>query len=408
MFDPGYGRIVATKTHYRDLDTSPGSLGDVFTLIRQHRATSRSAISRLTGLSPSTAGLRVEALLRTGLVAEDGSQNSGGGRRARSLHIVPDAGFVVAVEAGMRFLRLSIADLTGRQIAHARHDEVLSLEPSQASALLWQYIADLIGATKLNQNLLKGIAVGLPAPIDYENGQVASPSFMPAWHKASLPELLGQFTPVPILVENDANIAALAANDDEPPADYTLTVLLGTRIGAGIIAGGRLLRGHNGAAGDFSHTAVDGAAVIPCICGIPVCLEAVASGAAIAEKLRTLGYDVNSLTDIVNLGRTADSTVLTTLREAGAHMGTALSGVVNFFNPRKVLLAGMLSASPPFVAAIRAELFQKCTPLTAQDLEISAVEDPESIGVRGAVKLLLDEVLAPARIDRIASIEVPA
>lgn len=375
----------------------------MFTLIRQHRATSRSAISRLTGLSPSTAGLRVEALLRTGLIAEDGSQHSGGGRRARSLHIVPDAGFVVAAEAGMRFLRLSLADLTGREIAQTRHDEILSLEPSQASAQLWQHIAALIDSAELDHNLLKGIAVGLPAPIHYENGQVASPSFMPAWYKASLPELLGQFTPVPILVENDANIAALAANDDEPPVDYTLTVLLGTRIGAGIIAGGKLLRGHNGAAGDFSHTAVDGAAIIPCICGLPACLEAVASGAAITEKIRTLGYAVNSLTDIVDLGRTADSTVLTALREAGTHMGTALSSVVNFFNPRKVFLAGMLSASPPFVAAIRAELFQKCLPLTAQDLEISAVEEPESSGVRGAVKLLLDEVLAPARIDLITS-----
>lgn len=81
--------------------------------------------------------------------------------------------------------------------------------------------------------------------------------------------------------------------------------------------------------------------------------------------------------------------------------------MVNGRNPRRVQLAGMLSASAPFVAAVRAELFQKCMPLTAQDLEISAVDDPETVGARGAVKLLLDEVLAPARIDRIASIEAP-
>lgn len=91
----------------------------------------------------------------------------------------------------------------------------------------------------------------------------------------------------------------------------------------------------------------------------------------------------------------------------GAHVGGESGIVVNGRNPRRVQLAGMLSASAPFVAAVRAELFQKCMPLTAQDLEISAVDDPETVGARGAVKLLLDEVLAPARIDRIASIEAP-
>ncbi|MCU1529130.1 MAG: hypothetical protein JWP75_2893, partial [Frondihabitans sp.] len=158
-------------------------------------------------------------------------------------------------------------------------------------------------------------------------------------------------------------------------------------------------RGIGGAAGEISHMAVDGVSVISCTCGVPNCLESVASGGALVASLRAQGFEAETAPDVVALGARGEPVALDALREAGMLIGQALAGVVNFFNPREVVLAGSMSASLPLVAAIRAELFQRCLPLVARDLEVRATRNPQVAGLRGATLLVLDEVLAPARID---------
>lgn len=392
---------------YRDLATTTGSVGDIFRLIRSGTATSRSEIARMTGLSPSTVGLRVESLQRLNLVTEEGEQLSRTGRRARVLRVLAEAGYVVGIELGIRYMRLALADLRGAVLLRAKLPGLTDQSPQEAVDTIWHEIQALLSEVEGATGKLKGVAIGLPAPIEYSTGRVVSSAFMPSWHNASLPKLFEAVTDVPVLVENDANLAAIAYMSD-PPAergDHLLAVLLGTRIGSGIVADGRLLRGFNGAAGELSHTAVSTPAAIPCACGLESCLEAVASGAAIGARLRSLGHDVENLSDIVALGRGRDPQVVAVLRDAGSQVGTVLASTVNFFNPRRVLLAGQLSESTPFVAAIRAELFQKCLPIAAQDLDVSAVEEPEYVETRGALRLLLDEVFAPARIDERARVD---
>ncbi|WP_369373888.1 ROK family protein [Promicromonospora sp. Populi] len=394
---------MATLQHFRELDPLPGSVGDVFRLIRSDIATTRSALARKTGLSPSTVGLRVEALQRLGLIAEDGEHRSEGGRRARLLRIVADNGHVVAIESGVRYLQVLVADLEGNVLGEARHDGVLELAPREAISAMWERIGELreqIGGASVP---LRGVVVSVPAPVDYATGRIATPSYMPKWHGASIVELFSTFTDAPVLVENDANLIALS----ELPArghsrENLLAVLLGTRIGSGIIANGQLLRGENGAAGELSHTPVNAEPTIACVCGLESCLESAASGAAVASRLKVLGHDVRSMTDIAILGRGGDPEVLAVLRDAGTLIGSVLASSVNFINPRSIVLGGIMSTSAPLVAAIRAELFQKCLPIASEGLEVRAIEAPETAASRGAFRLLLDEVLAPARVDHLA------
>lgn len=143
-----------------------------------------------------------------------------------------------------------------------------------------------------------------------------------------------------------------------------------------------------------------GTSTIPCVCGTVNCLESVASGGALVARLVALGYDVTTTSDVVELGRSGDAQVVDILRSAGTSIGEVLSSIVNFFNPRDVVLGGAMSASAPLVAAIRAELFQRCLPLVADDLEVRAARSPGDAGVRGASQLILEEVLAPARVER--------
>lgn len=377
---------------------SPGSHGAILRLIRSGETGSRSAIARITGLAPSTVSSRVDTLIRLGLVEEQGDEASRGGRRARRLHLVGGAGSVAAADIGAHHVTIAIADLDGRLLAE-RTTPSTETDPETFTSGLWDAITELSATTDAGPP--RGIGIGAPAPIEYPSGRMVHPSFMPTWDHVDLPGLLARHTEVPILVENDANLTALAeiAGDPFGEARHLLAVKLGSRIGCGIISDGRLHRGHGGAAGEVSHTPVAGESTISCVCGAPNCLESVASGGALVARLRAQGYDVHTPSEVVELGRTGDPGATEALRNAGVSIGGVLASIVNFFNPGDVVLGGSMSASAPLVAAIRAELFQRCLPIAADDLDVRAARDPESAGIRGAVHLILEEVLSPARID---------
>jgi predicted NBD/HSP70 family sugar kinase len=384
-------------------DFAPGSVGDVFRLIRAGVATSRSSLARVSGLAPSTISLRVDALVRLGLVSEGGDEHSRGGRRARLLGVSRSAGYVAGMDVGANHVQLALADLTGTLLVVEGIPVAIEEGPDAAADHLWNALTALIARQDLDPELLLGLAVGLPAPIEHQTGRVVLPSFMPSWHNADLPGLFSRYTDIPVLIENDANLLALAERSEaSPELDQLLAVKLGTRIGCGILSAGRLHRGVGGAAGEISHTSVDGESTISCVCGTPNCLESVASGGAIAARLAAQGYDVRTAADVVELGRSGDAVVVEVLRNAGTSIGGVLATIVNFFNPRDVVLGGTMSASSPLVAAIRAELYQRCLPLVAEDLEVRAARRPSDAGVRGACQLILEEVLAPSRIDRLA------
>jgi predicted NBD/HSP70 family sugar kinase len=391
--------------HLQDADHAAGSAGDILRLIRGSDAMSRSTLARVTGLAPSTVSLRVESLISLGLVRESGAEESRGGRRARRLELAGDQGFVAAVDIGANHVRVVLSDLTGRSLVDS--DETghagvpVSDDPEETVEALWRRIIALADSTGLAEADFRGVAISIPAPIEYPSGRIVTPSFMPTWHEADLPGLFAAHTDSPVLVENDANLIALFESTERGRTDENqlLAVKLGTRIGCGILASGRLHRGIGGAAGEISHMEVKGVSVIPCTCGVPNCLDSVVSGGALAAKLRAQGLDAETASDVVALGARGEPLALEAIREAGARIGESLAGIVNFFNPREVVLAGSMSASLPLVAAIRAELFQKCLPLAAHDLEVRATRDPFVAGIRGATLLALDEVLAPARID---------
>lgn len=394
---------------YQDAEHVHGSVGDVLRLIRTGDTASRSTIARSTGLAPSTVGLRVDTLVELGLVHEVGAEGSRGGRRARRLELDGAAGFVAAADLGANHARIVLSDLAGRTITDTDDtgDSAPLLRadgPAAAVAELWRRFVQLAEDADLSMTGFRGAAIGVPAPVAYPSGRIVTPAFEPSWHDAALGALFQEHTDAPVLVENDANLIALAERSDTLPPECSqlVAVKLGTRIGGGVIAGGRLHRGVGGAAGEVSHTSVDGVSAIGCTCGVPNCLESVASGGAIAARLRAAGHEVGTTGDLLRLGAQGDAAVVDELRAAGELIGRVLAGIANFFNPREVVLAGAMSASPPLVAAIRSELYRMCLPLVADDLEVRASRAPRDAGIRGGVVLALDEVLAPARIEELA------
>lgn len=112
--------------------------------------------------------------------------------------------------------------------------------------------------------------------------------------------------------------------------------------------------------------------------------------------MRARGNDaVQTTTDVLNLARDADPEATTLVRMAGTHLGQALSGVVNFFNPHAVFLTGSMSASEPFIAAVRSRVYEACHPLATQRLRIEAATTGADAILHGAARLALEGLDIP-------------
>jgi predicted NBD/HSP70 family sugar kinase len=105
--------------------------------------------------------------------------------------------------------------------------------------------------------------------------------------------------------------------------------------------------------------------------------------------------DVETTADVLALARDADPEATTIVRTAGTHLGQALSGVVNFFNPHAVFLTGSMSASEPFIAAVRSRVYEACHPLATQQLRIEAAQTGADAILHGAARWALDNLELP-------------
>ena len=365
----------------------------VFSLLASGTARSRSELSRILGIAPSTVSLHVAALLDSGLISERGDGESTGGRKPRVLEVAPDGGHVLVGDLGGTHARIGIVDLTGE----LRHTIEIPLDVAMGPEAALVMLAATMRQSAIDWRVtspLRGVCIALPGPVDINTGAPKSPARMPGWNAFPVRDWLAAEFNVPAAVDNDANLMALGEHIVSAPGrTHSITVKTGTGLGSGIVVDGRLYRGATSAAGDITHVRVAAAGARPCSCGNLGCLETIASGAAIIRDLRAAGRDASSIRGVIALIMDGDPLPTTLVRTAGHHLGEVLGTVVNFFNPSAVFLGGALSSIEPFVAAVRSQLYESCHPLATQSLTIAQLRTGHDAGLLGAGRLILDEVL---------------
>lgn len=165
---------------------------------------------------------------------------------------------------------------------------------------------------------------------------------MPGWDGFDVPGYLRQTFDVPILVDNDVNAMALGEHHlIYPDVANMMFVKISTGIGARIISDAQLQHGAQGAAGDLGHVAVPDGDQTPCTCGNRGCLEAVASGPAIAAYLRSQGVEVPNLSALLQLVRDGHPEAIQATRGAGRQVGAVLASCVNLLNPSVIVIGGL-------------------------------------------------------------------
>lgn len=361
-------------------------------LVAAGEARSRSELAAALGLAPSTVGLRVQALIDAGVLHERGDGTSRGGRRPRLLGIDEAAGVVLTADLGGGHARVGVHSLSGALLDTRSIPVVLADGPEPTLAAIGDVFDELAHGTRI-----RAIGVSLPGPVDIDAGTVTQPSRMPGWPGFRVTDHLRERYGVTVAVDNDANLAALGEHRAQlGTTGHSITVKAGTAIGSGIIVDGAVHRGASAAAGDITHTRIDGSGDIPCSCGNTGCLETVASGASLVRQMRERGWtEVSTTADVLALARDAEPEATSLVRTAGTHLGQALSGVVNFFNPHAVFLTGSMSASEPFIAAVRSRVYEACHPLATQRLRIEAARTRADAILFGAARWALDNLELP-------------
>lgn len=385
-----------------DRSSSAWSVGELYALIRRNAGLSRPELGRLTGLSRTAVSARVRELTALGLVNEGDQAPSTGGRPAGLVSFNASAGVVLTAALGGSRVRLAACDLAGEPLASADIDREPGFGPDDLMPDVVTCLGQLLAKSGYSPARIFGVGLSLPGTVDPQRGCSADSPVLSGWDGVPLVPYLRALTDAPVVVDNDANVIALAEwrSGAGRGSDDVLVVKASTGLGAGIIAGGALQRGATRAAGEFGHNKTTAAAGKACRCGDVGCLEAVAGGWALVRMLAENGQAVRNLRDVVELAHGGDALARRLIRDAGRHVGEVLAAAVNMLNPSTLIVAGdVAGAYDIFVAGLRETLYGNATALATRSLQIAPSAFGDRGGVLGTAMTVLDQVLGPRAVD---------
>lgn len=374
---------------------------ELFQILRDGRPRTRTELSAMTGLARSTVALRIDALMRLGLVGSVSDAVSTGGRPSSQFAIAASARVVLAVDVGASHVRIAVSDLTGR--IQAETGAPIHVTEGPEAVLGWVETAarGLLEELGRTPGDLLAIGIGLPGPVEHSTGRPINPPIMPGWDRFDVPGWFRDSFDAPVLVDNDVNIMALGEREHAwADVDHLVFVKVATGIGSGVISGGYLQRGAQGTAGDIGHVYVARGAEVPCSCGNRGCLEALASGPAIGRALRAVDLQAESSQDVVELVKRGNVDAIQAVRQAGRDIGEVLTTCVSLINPSVIVIGGSLAqAGEHLIAGVREVVYTRSMPLATEHLQITQSKAGPDSGVLGASMLAIHHALSPENIE---------
>lgn len=325
----------------------------VLKLIWEGRKTSRAEIARLTGLSRSTVSEIIDSLLETGLIAEIGAGKSSGGRRPIVLEFQDRARCILGVDLGATHVSVALTDLRGRILVWKEKTHPVRTDPKGSRALVMSLCDECLKEWEDGTSRLIRIGVAVPSPVDPLNPRLLSEVVIPAWQgESGLEQLQAKFG-VPVHIDNDANLGALAEHwwGAGKGIDDFVYIKIAHGIGAGYILNGDIYRGAGGVAGELGHLPIDPNGPL-CVCGLRGCLTNYVGKPALTERTAALlpqypgsvfhGRELTFGT-IVEAAKDGDELALKLVSEVAEYLGIAISGWFNLMNPRLAILGGELA-----------------------------------------------------------------
>jgi glucokinase len=313
------------------------------------------------------------------------------------------AACVVGVDMGGSKLLAGAVD-GNLGVRHRTRREIHGLDQKSLLAAAVEAVEEIRAGA---ESPVEGVGFGIPCTIDQRRG-VAVQAVNLALADVPFRDLMVERLGLPVFVDNDANAAALAEHrfGAAQGARHSVTLTIGTGIGGGLVLDDRLYRGTVGAAAELGHMVVDLDGP-PCQGNCPNrgCLEAVASGTALAREARetaaaapdsALGRAAAAGREIrgplvTELAHDGDEAALDVLTLIGRRLGVGISNLVNVFDPQVVVLGGgVLAAGELVLEPAREEMRARALPPGRDDVRVVAAHFGEEAGMVGAAALALD------------------
>jgi glucokinase-like ROK family protein len=371
--------------------------GRVIDVLRDRGTASRAEIARTTGLSRSTVSSIVSDLIEAGLAAEHEdagiAHGEHGGRPPVLLSLERSAGLALGVDFGHTHLRVAVSDLSHEVLAEASRDLDVDHSAEEGLDSAVELVEAVLTEAGAKRERVLGVGMGLPGPINRATGAVGSSAILPGWVGVDAGAELCKRLELPVQVENDANLGALAESvwGSGKGLSDLVYIKLSSGVGAGLLLGGRLYHGTGGTAGEIGHTVVDPGGSI-CRCGSRGCLETVASAKAIAEVLGASRDEAVSVKRLLELAADGDAATVRLIAEAGRAIGVAVANLCNLINPERVIVGGDLSAAGELITEPIAESIRRYAILSAAE-QVSVI--PGVLGERAELLGALALVVQP-------------
>ena len=374
----------------------------------------RIDLSRRVGLSRSAISSIVHDLLASGLVHEVGARVSERvGRRATMLSLNQAAAYLLSVDLGASHVRVALLDLRCTVLASTEQPHDVRCGPAATYALLRQLALEVLKQAGVPEERVAAVGVGIPGPVNWRTGEVIRPPNMTGWDGENVAVSLGQLFSAPVMVDNDANLGALAEWKfgelcGTPDLIY---VKAATGIGAGVLLGGQLHRGVSGGAGEIGHISINEQGPLG-RSGNPGSLESYAAAGVVLTKMRTRLHrypateltEDSSMSDLTRLS-TSDPLARELWGEVGRHLGVAITTSLNLFNPSAVLIGGqMAAAGEPLISAVRQVVQERAMQVNRGNVTIAASTMGRDIGVLGAGVMMLELLFSPAGIGQLTRV----
>lgn len=366
----------------------------VLDLVRRHGALSRTEIAARSHLSlPTVSGITSE-LIDAGLLYEQATGVSTGGRRPVMIAFNAQAGYAVGIKLKEDAAVAVLTDLDAHVVAHH-----LAPIRKQAPEAIVAELANVVKtlAPAAGAHPVVGVGIGMASVIDRRRDVVRYATYF-GWQDLPLAQMLGEQLDMPVVLDNDVNALAVAEQwfgAGRGVADFVV-ISLGRGVGLGMILNGRLYRGTGGGAGEFGHIVMQPDGPI-CACGKRGCLEAFVSDPALVRQVSAaLGRDA-TIDEAVRLAAQGDVAVSPIFHRAAEFLGIAVANLVNVLNPALVIIGGEgARAGNIILEPFRATLEKHTLGPLVKDVMVAIEPWGDDAWARGAASLLLSELFQPA------------
>ncbi|WP_248958807.1 ROK family transcriptional regulator [Sphaerisporangium perillae] len=380
-------------------DVRATNLAVVLRFVRENAPCSRADIAASTGLNKATVSSLVADLIDRRMLRETGLTENRVGRPATMLVLDGSPYAAIGIEVNVDYLTAVAVDLAGTELLSWRRSfPGATATPNQAVAAVAALARRVLNRMGKEARQVLGLTVAVPGLVDVNGSVRIAPNL--GWHDIDLSGDLAKALRdpgFPVLVDNDANLAALAEHRFGPHGGAeNLVYLTGeVGVGAGVIMDGRLRRGGQGFAGEIGHIQIDPRGA-DCRCGRRGCLEAVAGIGAVLQRTAPDATPAElepEIDEVVRLARGGDADILATLATIGSDLGKGVTIIANVLNPEVIILGGYYVALAPWVLpAAREELTRRSFAPEAGGTRLVASTLGYGAAALGAAARLLDSI----------------